>query len=126
MAGSFEPNERPKSVFISTFNNGKVPQTRTPSFNNVICENSNNFTTESDPASAVFAAGEGTLSKGILAIEGNLAGRHFDDIIVDTGSAVSLISTSLWDQLHEKFTCTHVKSKYVVANGTPLTVEGST
>ena len=104
MAGSVEPNERQKSVFMSTFNNGKVPQTRTLSFNYVICENSNGFTTESDPASAVFAAGEGTLSKGILAIEGNLACRHFDDIIVDTGSAVSLISTSLWDQLHEKFT----------------------
>ena len=71
MAGSFEPNERPKSVFMSTFNNGKVPHTRTPSFNNVTCQNSNGFTTTTDPASVVFAAGEGTLSKGILAIEGN-------------------------------------------------------
>ena len=54
---------------MSTFNNGQVQQSRTPSFNNVICENSNGFTTESDRASAVFAAGEETLSKGILAIE---------------------------------------------------------
>ena len=69
LARSFEPNERPTSVFMSTLNNGKVAQTRTPSFNNVICENSNGFTTESDRASAVFAAGEETLSKGILAIE---------------------------------------------------------
>ena len=37
MAGFFESNERPKSVFMSTVNNGKVPQTRAPSFNNVIC-----------------------------------------------------------------------------------------
>ena len=55
----------------------------------------------------------------------NLAGRHFDDIIIDTGSAVSLISTLLCDQLSEKFTRNPVKSKYVVANGTKLPVEGS-
>ena len=96
MAESSEPNERLKSVFMSSFNNSQVPQTRPPSFNNVICKNSNGFTTESDFASAVFAARERKLSNGILAIKGNLAGRHFDDIIVDTGSAVSLISTSLW------------------------------
>ena len=45
---------------------------------------------------------------------------------MDTGSAVSLISTLLWDQLHEKFTRTKFKSKYVVANGTTLPVKGST
>ena len=45
---------------------------------------------------------------------------------MNTGSPVSLISTSLWDQLHEKFTRTHVKSKYVVANETTLHVKGST
>ena len=72
--------------------------------NNVICESSNSPSTESDPAGAVFAATEGVFSKGILAIEGNLAGRHFDDIIMDTGSAVSLISTLLWDQLCKMFT----------------------
>ena len=91
--------------------------------NNVICESSNSTSTESDPAGAVFAATEGAFSKGILAFEGNLAGRHFDDIIIDTGSAVSLISTLLWDQLSEKFTRNYVKSKYVVANGTTLPVE---
>ena len=32
----------------------------------------------------------------------------------------------LWDQLSEKFTRNHVISKYVVANGTTLPVEGST
>ena len=69
MAGSFESNERPKSVFMSTFNNGKVPQTKTPSFNNITCENSNGFTTESDPASAVFAAGEGKLQKVYLPLK---------------------------------------------------------
>ena len=47
-------------------------------------------------------------------------------MIIDTGSAVSLISTSLWNQVFEKFIRTQVKSKYVVANGTILPVEGST
>ena len=113
---------------MSTFNKGQVPQTRTPSLkftNNVICENSNSSSTEADTANAVFATRDKAFSKGILAIEGNLAGRHFD-IIIDTGSAVSLISTSLWNQVTEKFSRTQVKSKYVVANGTTLPVEGST
>ena len=52
----------------------------------------------------MFAAAEGAFLKGILAIEGSLAGHHFDDIIIDTGSAVCLISTSLWDHLSEMFT----------------------
>ena len=95
IAGSCEFNERLKSVFMSSFNNNQVPQTRPPSFNHVLCKNLNCFTTKSDFASAVFAAGERKLSNGILAIEGNLAGRHFDEIIVNTWSAVSLISTSL-------------------------------
>ena len=72
------------------------------------------------------SAGKGNLSGGILAINKNLAGRQFKDIIVDTGSAVSLISTLLRDQFHEKFTRNQVRSKYVVANRTTLPVEGST
>ena len=76
---------------MSTFNKGQVPQTRTPSLkftNNVICENSISSSTEADTAGAVFATDGKAFSKGILAIEGNLAGCHFDDIIIDTGSAV--------------------------------------
>ena len=114
MLGHSGPNDKQKSVLMSTLNRGQVPQTRTPPLkftNNVICESLNSASTESDPAGAVFAAAEGTFSKGILAIEGSLAGRHFDDIIIDTWSAVSLISTSLWDQLSEKFTRDQVKSK---------------
>ena len=114
---------------MSTFNKGQFPQTRTPSLkfkNNVICKNSNSSSTKADTAGAVFATGEKAFSKGIFAIEGNLAGHHFYHIIIDTGSAVSLISTSLWNQVSEKFSLTHVKSKYVVANGTTLLVEGST
>ena len=90
---------------MPTFNTGQVPQTRTSLkfTNNIICENLNSPLTEADTAGAVFATGEKAFSKGILAIEGNLAGRQFDDIIIDTGSAVSLISTSLWDQVSEKF-----------------------
>ena len=114
---------------MSTFNKGQVPQTKTPSLkftNNVICKNLNSSSTKADTAGAVFATGEKAFSKGILAIEGNLAGRHFDDIIIDTGSAVSLISTLLWNQVFEKFSRTQFKSKYVVANVTTLPVEGST
>ena len=111
MLGHSGPNGKQKSVVMSTLNRGQVPQTRTPSLkftNNVICESSNSASTETDLAGAVFAAAEGAFSKGILAIEGSLARRHFDDIIIDTGSAVSLISTSLWDQLSEKFTRNHL------------------
>ena len=128
MLGHSGPNDKQKSVLMSTLNRGQVSQTRTPFLqftNNVICESLNSAATESDPAGAVFAAAEGAFSKGILAIERSLAGRHFDDIIIDTGSAVFLISTSLWDQLSEKFTRNQVKSKYIVANGTTLPVEGS-
>ena len=129
MLGHSVPNDKQQSVLMSTINRGQVSQTRTSSLkftNNVICESSSSASTESDPAGAVFAAAEGAFSKGIYAIEGSLAGRHFDDIIIDTGSAISLISTSLWEQLPQKFTRNQVKSKYVVANGTTLHVEGST
>ena len=129
MLGHSVPNDKQQSVLMSTLNRGQVPQTRTPSLkftNNVICESSNSASTESDQAGAVFAATEGAFLKGILAIEGSLAGRKFDDIILDTGSAVSLISTSLLNQLPQKLTRNQVKSKYVVANGTTLPVEKST
>ena len=55
------PNQKQKSVFMSTFNKGQVPQTRTPFLkftNNFICENSNSPSTEVDTAGAVFATGE--------------------------------------------------------------------
>ena len=71
--------------------------------NNFICENSNGSSTEADNAGAVLATGKITFLKGILAIEGNLLCRHFDDIIIGTGSAVSLISTSLSNQVSENF-----------------------
>ena len=94
--------------------------------NNVIGKNSNSSSTEADTAGAVFATKEKTLSKGIVVIEGNLACRHFDDIIIDTVSAIFVITTFLWDLLSEKFTLTKVKLKYVVANGTTLPIEVST
>ena len=93
MVGYYGPNQKQQSVFMSTFNKYQVPQTRTPVLqflNNVICKNSNSSSTENDTARAVFDTGDKPFSKGIRAIEGNLAGCHFDDIIIDTGSAVSL------------------------------------
>ena len=96
MLGHSGPNDKQNLVLMSTLNRGQVPQPRTPSLkftNNIICESSNSASTESDPAGGVFATAEGAFSKKILAIEGSLAGRHFDDIIIDTVSAVSLIST---------------------------------
>ena len=114
---------------MSTFNKGQVPQTRTPSLkftNNVIYENSNSSSKEADTANAEFATGEKAFSKSILIFEENFAGRNFYDIIIDTGSAVSLINTLLLDELSKKFIRTQVKSKYEVANGTTLPVEGST
>ena len=98
MLGHSGPNDKQKSVLMFTLNRGQVPQTRTPSLkftNNLICKNSNSASTESDLAGAVFAAADGAFSQGILVIEGSLPVRHFDDIIIDTGSAVSLIDTSL-------------------------------
>ena len=92
---------------MSTFNKGQVPHTKTTSLkftNNVICDNSNSSSTDVDIANSIFATCEKAFVKGILAFEGNLAGCHFDDIIIDTGSAVSLISTLLWNQVSEKYT----------------------
>ena len=63
MAWFCELNERPKFVCVSTFNNSQVLQAKTASIHNVICENSNNFTTESDFASKVFSAGKETFKR---------------------------------------------------------------
>ena len=84
-------NKTQKSVFMSTFNKGKVSQTR--SFylkftNNVICENLNSSFTKASTACALIATGDKTFSKGILAIKGNFVGCHFYEIIIDTDSAV--------------------------------------
>ena len=78
----------------------------------------------SNASAAVFAATGN--HKGILAVTGIVGGKTIESLIIDTGSAVSLMSSKLWKQFSDQSRLKRVRTSYVVANGTQLHVDGST
>ena len=62
---------------------------------------------------------------GILAVKGEIAGKEIEDIIVDSGSAISLISTKFFEKLDNKKQLIPIKGRYMVANGSLLNIKGS-
>jgi hypothetical protein len=73
----------------------------------------------------VLTARADTGSKGILTVNGKIAGQKIENVIVDTGSAVSLISTSFFENLRKTSELLRAKGNFQVANGTQLTVKGA-
>ncbi|MCP6726107.1 hypothetical protein NL526_29025, partial [Klebsiella pneumoniae] len=73
----------------------------------------------------VLAGGADTSQAGILAVEGLIAGKQIEDLIEDTGSAVSLISSQLYETILNKGELQPIKGRYMVANGSLLNIKGS-
>ena len=54
---------------------------------------------DSNDDGMVLAAGEDTYQTGVLAVEACIAGNEIEDLIVDSGSAVSLVSSQLYETI---------------------------
>ena len=61
----------------------------------------------------------------ILAVKASIAGREIKDLIVDTGSALSLLSSQFYDTIANKAQPQLIKGRYMVANGSLLNIRGS-
>ena len=61
----------------------------------------------------------------ILAVSGKIQNHEIQDIIVDTGSAVSLISYTFYENFKDKQPLQPSKGKFMVANGSLLEIKGS-
>ena len=57
--------------------------------------------------------------------KGSIAGTEVVDLIVDTGSAVSLVSCQFYDTIANKAQLQPIKGRYMVANGFLLNIKGS-
>ena len=73
----------------------------------------------------VIAARDNTCQTGILEVNGSIAGTEIEDLIVDTGSAVSLVSSQFYDTIPNGEKLQSIKGRYMVANGTLLNIKGS-
>ena len=54
-----------------------------------------------------------------------MAGQEINDIIIDTGSAASIISTVLWNKLKSNYPLKNITTKYIAANEEILNVQGA-
>ena len=73
----------------------------------------------------VLVGSEETGQAGILAVHAIIGGKEVEDLIVDTGSAISLISTEFYKNLSNKGQLLPVKGRFMVANGSLLSIKGS-
>ena len=96
----------------------KMPQ------NNMIVQSDEEESDASDDGMVLVGSG-GNCQTGILAVKGEIAGKEIEDIIVDSGSAISLISTKCFEKLDNKMQLLPIKGRYMVANGSLLNIKGS-
>ena len=87
---------------------------------------SNEDESDSDDEGMVLAAGGGdTCQTGILAVNAWIAGKEIEDLIMDTGSAVSLVSSQIYETITNRGQLQPIKGRYMVANGSLLNFKGS-
>ena len=58
-------------------------------------------------------------------VQGRIAGKEIKDLIVDAGSAVSLVSSQFYETIANKAQLQQIKGRYMVANGFLLNIKGS-
>ena len=73
----------------------------------------------------VLTTGGDACQTGILAVLNRIAGKKVEDLIVDTGSTVSLVSLQYYDTIANKAQLQPIKGRYMVANGSLLNIKGS-
>ena len=69
--------------------------------------------------------GEGTCQTEILADKSCFAGKEIDDLFVDTGFAVSLVSSQFYKTISNRGQLQPIKNRYMVANGSLLNINES-
>ena len=80
---------------------------------------------ESSDDGMVLSTGGDACQTGILAVLGRIAGKEVEDLIVDTMSAVSLLSSRFYDTIANKAQLQPIKGRYIVANVSLLNIKGS-
>ena len=96
----------------------KLPQS------NIIVQSDEDDSESSDDG-MVLTTKRDVCQTGILAVQGRIAGKAVEDLIVDTGSAVSLVSSQFYDTIANKEQLQPIKCCYMVANGFLLNIKGS-
>ena len=118
-SGNFVKGQWPNTRFNNTSKDKpKLPQ------NNMIVESDEDEPDQHDNG-MVLVGNEDTCQAAILAVQGMIAGKEVEDLIVDTGSAISLISTQFYDTLGGNLQLQPIKGRYMVANGSLLSIKGS-
>ena len=126
---------RPKPLMgqqAKPFVKGQWPPTRSaatsnskpnPLPTNMIVQSDENESDATD--NGMVVAGNGDISQaGILAVQGAIAETPIEDQILDTGSAVYLISSKLYNTISPKHELQPIKGNYIVANGSLLDIKG--
>ena len=78
---------------------------------------------ESNDDGMVLTGGRDAFQTGILAVQGRIARKEVEDLIVDTGSAVSLVSSQFYYTIVNKAQLQPIKGRYMVANGSLLNIK---
>ena len=73
----------------------------------------------------VFASKGDACQTGIFTVKACIAGGEIEDLIVDTGFALSLVSSQFYEKISIKAQHQPIKGRYMVANGSLLNIKGS-
>ena len=66
-----------------------------------------------------------TFKTGILAVQGCIAGKEIEDLIVETGSPVSLVSSQFYETIINGTQLQPIKGQYIAVNKSLLNINGS-
>ena len=80
---------------------------------------------ESSDDGMVLTTGGDACQTGMLAVLGQIAKKELEDLIVKTGSAVSLVSLQFYDTIANKAQLQPIKNRYIVTNKSLLNIKGS-
>ena len=100
------PTKRPDNTSNSK---PKLPQS------NMIVQSDEDDKESSDDGMVLTTGGD-ACQTGILAVLGRIAGKEVEDLIVDTGSAVSLVSSQFYDTIANKAQLQQITGRYIIAN----------
>ena len=80
---------------------------------------------ESKDDKQIFTAEGHTFQTGILAVQGCIGGKEIQDLIVDTGSAVSIVSSKFYKTIINEWPFQPILGQYIAVNGSLLNIKGS-
>ena len=86
---------------------------------------SENDASKSNDDGMVLETGEDTFQTGILAVQGCISGKKIQDLIVDTGSPVSLVSSQFYETIITGTQLQPINGQYIAVNGSILNIKGS-